>query len=160
MLRRLVEDDSSGNNLPWVNEYLDGLGEAEDASRVTSIKKTAKGFLVLCEDFKGFIFDGSKTYSHLLKAIPVWKINKELPFAVFGIAEQNGKLSLATDTDFSCVPIVDKKGNVDFKSPAGDSVSTQEILNPFLVNLNTSLTTELREDVEQTASTRRKKTPL
>jgi hypothetical protein len=160
MLTRLVENDSTGDNLPWVNAYLESVGEVDDASRVVSIKKTAKGYLVLCEDFKGFIFSGSKTYDALSVAFPVWKQHKELPFAIFGIAEMSGKLSLAVDNDFTVVPIFDKKGSVDFKSPLGDSPLPQMTSNPFLNNLITPLTTESRAEEEQTPSTRRKKSPL
>lgn len=160
MLKRIAEDDSRGNDLPWVNDYLETIGEPEDASRVVKMLVTLKGILVICEDFKGFLFKNSKSYDAIKEAIPIWKTQKELPFAVFGIASSTGKLGLAVDSDFSSVAIVDKKGNVDFKSPNGDSSSPQSEPNPFLVNLITPPTTGLSEDKEKTASSRRKQTPI
>lgn len=160
MLKRLVENDSNGDSLPWINEYLDSVGESGDASRVVSLKITLKGILVVCEDFKGFLFKNSKTYDAIVEAIPVWKTQKELPFAVFGIAEKNGKLSLAVDSDFASAVLIDKKGNVDFKSPNGDSASAHQEPNPFLMNLVTPPTTESAEEKKSTVPSRRKQIPL
>jgi hypothetical protein len=159
-IRRIGDDDQQGDNLPWINEYLDSSGEPDDVSAVEKVKKTAKGLLVICKDFKGFIFAGSSSYEHLMAAIPVWKELKDLPYQVVGIAQRNGKLGLAVDDEFTCTSYVDKKGNVDFKPVNGTSGLDQQTGNPFLATITIPPTTDAREEAVTATPTTRKRKPF
>ena len=158
VLQRVETQSFSGDNLPWVNEFVDETGEVNFASPVTRIAKTLKGYIVQTEDFKGFVFKESKMYDFISEAIKHWAKDGNLQYGIYGIANKQGKLELATDTDYSSVVLVDKKGNVEVKSPNGASASTQEPTNPFLMHLrNPSPTTELREEMPTPATDRKKK---
>lgn len=159
-IHKITAEEQSSDDLLWANEYVDTIGEAGDASRVVQLKNGQKGFLVLCQDFKGFLFKGSKTYDAIQAAIPVWKENAKLPFAVIAIVQQNGKIQIAVDDEFECTCVVDKKGNVDFKYEATRSQSDQEMSNPFLQGLNSPLTTESRARKESSTPTRQRKAPF
>lgn len=139
-------DDGSEDSLPWVNDYIDEVGQADDCSFVTSLRKTPKGYLVLAKDFKGFVFSGSKLYDFLVEVIPHWRQDGRLSYGVFAIAQQNGKVGLAVDDEVDSVAVVDKKGNVDFKSTELILSSSQETSNPFMKGLTTPPTTDSEGD--------------
>lgn len=160
MLVKLNADENNSDSLPWINEYLDEAGEPGDSARVLSIKRTTKGFLVLCTDFKGFIYSGSNLYKALDAAIPVWKNHKELPYGLFGVAERTGKISIAMDNDFTCVVLVDKKGNCEVKLPASELQSDQADINPFLEAMNIPPTTESRTTRKRNGSTPQTQSPI
>jgi len=160
MLVKLNAEEDNSDSLPWVNEYLDEEGNPGDSSRILSIKRTSKGLLVICTDFKGFVYSGSSLHKALDAAIPVWGKQKEIPYGLFGVAERNGKLSVAMDNDFTCVVLVDKKGNCEVKSPALDLQSDQVGLNPFLEALNIPPTTESRTQKKRNGSTPQNQSPI
>lgn len=153
-------DDSPSDSLPWVNEYIDNGGEPNNASRVLQIKKTGKGFIVITREFKGFAFAGSKLHSDLESAIPVWKQQRSLPFAIFAVALENGKIAVGTDTDFECAVKIDKKGNIDFKYSDTQLQSDQTDSNPFLIGLITPPTSGLVENERKRSGTSPKISPL
>lgn len=159
-IHRIGDEDSDQSEKPWINEYLDEEGSPGDMSPVLSIKVTHKGMLVLCQDFKGFLFKGSSSYEQILEAIPAWKKQKDLPFQIVGIAQKNGKIGVAIDDEFTCVAIVDKKGSVDFKLPTGTSGQDQQTGNPFLAGLIIPPTTESHADADSSTPTRRTKKPF
>jgi hypothetical protein len=159
-IHRIGDESQSDDNLPWVNEYLEFLGEPEDISPVKSIKVTLKGLLILCTDFKGFLFKGSTSYEHLMGAIPVWRQQKDLPFQLVGIALKNGKLGVAVDDEFTCVALIDKKGNIDFKLPDGQSGQEEPTGNPFLVGIVIPPTTESHAGKNLTTPTARRRKPF
>ena len=159
-IHRIGDEEFEDSGKPWINEYLDEEGQPGDMSPVLSLKATLKGMLVLCQDFKGFLFKGSSSYEQILAAIPVWKEQKDLPFQIVGIAQSNGKIGMAIDDEFTCVAIVNKKGSVDFKSPTGTSGQDQQNGNPFLKGLIIPPTTESRAGVESSTPTRRTKKPF
>lgn len=132
---RLIEDEKqSQSELPWVNEYINSLqGEEGDVSPVESFKFGAKGILVLCKDFKGFIFKGTTTYNHLVDAIDVWESNPSLNFRLYGQATSSGKLSIAIEDKGSSVFLINKPGDYSFKCETEGSGSKQvDSTNPFI----------------------------
>lgn len=156
----LNDDSNNSDSLPWVNEYLENGGEPDTASRVVSIKKTAKGFIIITREFKGFAFDGSKLFKDLQEAMPIWKQQKSLPFALFGIALKNQKIAVGTDTDFECSVTFDKKGNCDFKYSDTVSQSIQDDSNPFLMGMNTPPTTGTSAIVDLKPGSSKRKPPF
>ena len=131
---RLIEDESIKSELPWVNEYVNSsTGEAGDVSPITDIKKTTKGLLVLCKDFKGFIFAGQQTYNHLVAAFDVWKSSPNLNFRLYGQATSSGKLAIAIEDKEQSVFLVNKPGDYSFKfSEEGNGSQGVDSTNPFL----------------------------
>lgn len=159
-IHRIGNEESNESNKPWINEYLDEEGSPGDMSPVLSLKVTQKGMLVLCQDFKGFLFKESSSYEQIIEAIPAWKEQKDLPFQVVGIAQKNGKIGVAIDDEFTSVALVDKKGSVDFKLPNGTSGLDPQTGNPFLKGLTIPPTTESHADKESSTPTRRTKKPF
>jgi len=159
MLERIISESDDPKDLPWVNDYIDSIGDADDSFLVSDIKKTASGYLILTSRFKGFIFKDSKLHGFLSEAIPLWKHQKELPYAVFGIALSNGKIDLAVDRDYTSVPIVDKKGNVTLKSPDAIDASSQQESNIFTEGLNVlPIVTTVAEKVKKPSTSRNQTT--
>jgi hypothetical protein len=133
-MRFIEEIDSKSDDLPWVNEYLNTIGESGDICKVVNLRVTPKGILIIGELFKAFIFRGSQTYSFLLEAIPAWKLQGSLPFCLCIQADSSGKGRVAVDDKEECIAIVSDKSKVDFKFPKQDNgTTTKTSTNPFLV---------------------------
>jgi hypothetical protein len=147
------------DELPWANEALEsGEVEAGDASPILELKKGSKGYLVVTEHYKAFLFGGSEIYGFVIEALETWKVHKEIPYRVVSVVRKTGKISIGVDEDFSSTVYVDKKGNVSFKPPHGDSPleSNPSPTNPFL----SPLTSSVSEASVSTRGTGRKKPPL
>lgn len=156
----IAADSGNNDNLPWVNEFLDEGGEPGDSSRVDSIKLIkGKGYLVLCEHFKAFLFKGSKIYDFVTEAVPYWRKDGKLPYAVYAVINRSGKIDLGTDTDLECTATVDSKGGVDFKYMGGE-LPIEESPNPFLKGLNSPLTDSSVREQESPGIARKKKAPF
>jgi len=134
---RLIEDESQQNDIPWVNEYLGSqTGNEYDVSPIQSLKWTAKGILVLASNFKGFVFKGTQTHSHLTDAVPHWKSDPNLPFRLYAQALPSGKVAIAVEDTEQSVCIIDNTKSVSFKSEGGESGDTGVgSQNPFIVGL-------------------------
>lgn len=134
---RLIEDESTQNDIPWVNEYLDSAtGSEYDVSPVLSLKWTAKGILVLATVFKGFVFKGTQTHSYLTDAVPHWKSSPNLPFRLYAQALPSGKVAIAVEDSEQSVCIIDNTKSVSFKSESGESGDTGlDSQNPFILGL-------------------------
>lgn len=130
---RFIEDDiQSSNDLPWINEYINGEGKPGDISRVESIKPTVKGLLILCKDFKGFIFSGSRTHNFLSDATTYWRKFPVPGYALYAKALESGKITIAVEESEDGIFTVSKKGEVEIKIKKDSTQSTQENLNPFI----------------------------
>jgi hypothetical protein len=100
VLRRIgIDQVNQESDLPWVNDYVRTIGEKGDSSVVTRVVSTDKGFLIVCKDFKGFLFNKSSLHGFLSEALEVWIQNSTVNFPLFGIASATGKLELAVDDE-------------------------------------------------------------
>jgi len=110
-LKVIVASESDSNDVPWVNEYLETTGEPGDSCVVISVKKTAKGLLVIGSKFKGFLFSKSAIAGFLTEALDAWVSNSTINYPLFMIAETGGKVNLAIDEELSpSIWVSDKKG--------------------------------------------------
>jgi len=98
-LREFPSDKGRNDELPWVNEYLDDGGEPNTASFVTDVRKSAKGIMVIAEDYKGFLFKNSSIHDFLLEALDAWITNGTINYPLFAIALEDGKVNLAVDDE-------------------------------------------------------------
>jgi len=134
-LRQILDSTgSTQEDLPWVNEYVQFIGEVNDSFPVTKVVQTAKGYLVLTDHFKGFLFQNSAIYSFLTEALTVWITNESVNSPLFAIANSQGKISLAIDDELEpSIWIYDKKKTWEqkIKKTQGSGYTTQES-NPLL----------------------------
>lgn len=133
-LRVIQAEKGFSDNLPWVKEYIETVGEPNDSYPVDKIVISGKGALVITCRFKGFLFDGSSILKFLTQALAVWVTNETFNPLLFAIATQDGKINLAID-DASQSVVWTKTGNTfEQKKPEDtNSLSTGETSNPFLV---------------------------
>lgn len=138
---KFIEDEvNSSLDVPWVNEYINSIGMADDISAVETIKATAKGLLIICKDFKGFLFRNSTTFNYIQDAIAYWSDNPNPGYSLFGKANRNGKLSLAIDEETFGIFTVEKGGTVIQRLKSDITQSTTDGFNPF-IRPNTSVPT-------------------
>jgi hypothetical protein len=131
-IKLIGETNSNGDELPWVNKFVSPDGSDNFASQVSAIIPGQKGYLILAEHFKGFLFYGSSVANHMQEALPIWGVQKSLQFGVFAVAVRGGKLSLAIDEDFECTATLGSNGRLDIKFSTGDTVADPTQSNPFL----------------------------
>lgn len=98
-LKPIGEPNKSGDDLPWVNDYLDGEGKAGDTFPCTRIKLVSKGFIVETFHFKGFLYKDSAIFSYLEEALDAWVSNGGYNYPLFVTANKSGKISLAIDDE-------------------------------------------------------------
>lgn len=101
MALKFISPNDSENNedLPWVNEYLNTVGQVGDSSVVRRIVQTPKGYLIISSSFKGFVFNKSTMAKHLTEALAVWITNQTINYPLFAVAVAGGKLQLAIDDE-------------------------------------------------------------
>lgn len=138
-LKFFDEQPQSTDDLPWVNEFIDSNPEISDdyCSPVQGFISSTKGWIVICKDYKGFLFKDSAICKFLNEAVEYWRIDPKnasnLP-GLFLSCEERPRL--AFDDTFKNVSvlfegkkkvlIVWDKGNKDIKKPKKPTV------NPFL----------------------------
>ncbi len=112
MALKKIGSQEPSNDLPWASDYIDSPdGQAGDSCLVKEVKKTPKGFLVIGEKFKGFLFVKSAIAGFLEEALSVWVTNSTINYPLFMIAEDDGKVTLAIDEELDpSVWVMDKKG--------------------------------------------------
>lgn len=131
-----IEDqERTGDDLPWINDYLDGEGEPGDTFLVKRVAFTRKGLLVETSKFKGFLFTNSGMYEFLLEALELWEKNATYAHPLFAVANKSGKLGLAIDDEGAEVKWTgSKKSKAWTQNPKsnGDSGSQEKPSNPLL----------------------------
>lgn len=125
-----------GDDLPWVAEFLEQDEENEDVvTLVTQVIKTPKGFLIITELFKGFLYKDSAIYNFLSEAITTWVSNSTINYPLYAKPLNSGKLNLAIDDEEEpTVWICDqknKKWSQKRKKGKDDGLKVQAS-NPFL----------------------------
>lgn len=98
-LRPIGLPDKTGDDLPWVNDYLDGNGEPGDTFPCIKVKLGSKGFIIETTHFKGFLYKDSAIFNYLLEALEAWVGNGGYNYPLFVTAEKSGKVSLAIDDE-------------------------------------------------------------
>lgn len=134
---RFIEDDKNvqSDDLPWAKEYLLETGAEEDIERVIRLIPGNKGILAITRVYKGFIFKGTQTYSHLVDAFPMWKQDPRLNFSLFSKLLPSGKIQIGIEERESCIAIFNSNGHIEFKLPnEGDGSEVKGSPNPFIPN--------------------------
>jgi hypothetical protein len=99
-LKKVVTEDKSSDDLPWVSEYV-----MEDSNRINTalwveeLFQTPRGYLVVTSQFKGFVFVNSAMFNFLKEAIELWTGSVVSPSPLFAIASKSGKIELAIDDE-------------------------------------------------------------
>lgn len=136
MALRVINDGSSdSNDLPWVNEFIELGGDVGTSSFVKNIKKGSNGYLILAEDFKGFLFAKSAIAKYIAEALELWVSNAASSYPLYAIADKGGKLSLAVDDDEALTVWIEETPNKSWeqkrKKGKGDGLRLPKS-NPFL----------------------------
>lgn len=134
-MKRVEDIKPDERDLPWANDYLDRSGEAGDVTRVKQIIPGRKGFTVIGETFKGFIFEGSKLHQFIYDAIPYWVEHPSLPFGLYIEVLENGKITLCTEDAEACTIVAsNKKKNIEVKwaKESESGLDQSVLLNPFI----------------------------
>jgi len=128
-------DVSKDDAIPWANDYIDQGGMPNSTTLVCHVRRSAKGIIVIGEDFKGFLFKGSSIHDFLLEALEAWITNGTVNYPLFAIALDNGKINLAVDDELEPtiwkVLTKGKHWEQKEKKKKGDG-SNHLRLNPFL----------------------------
>jgi len=139
-MRILNPEDNNGNDLPWINEYLQNDGETGDVSLVSEIKLSTKGYIVICKSFKGFLFKDSKLYTYVKEAMEYWKQFPNPGYSIYGVANSNGKIGLAIEDDEEGIFTVDKKAGAIQKVKSQSVLDALPEQNMFIRTQNPSST--------------------
>lgn len=100
VLKRIQTGAVSSDNLPWVGDFVMEDPERIDlALWVEEVFQTARGYLVVTEQFKGFVFADSAMFAFLREALEVWTGSMVDPSPLFAIASKSGKIELAIDDE-------------------------------------------------------------
>jgi hypothetical protein len=135
-LKRIGLEESSSYEVPWIKDFYLAGGEIGDSSFVESIKKTEKGYLILCQEFKGFLFGNSSITKYLEEALKVWTSSSNQSFPLYAIAEKGGKISLAIDDTESATNWLMTAKDSSWeqrRKKEVESSSISEQSNPFLL---------------------------
>lgn len=139
-LKFFDEQTPKGDDLPWVNEFIDENPTVPDdfCSPIQGFIMSTKGWVVLAKDYKGFLFKDSSIAKFLEDAIEYWRQDPKhatnLPGLFLSCEE---KPRIAFDDSFSNVTalfegkkkvlITWDKGNKEIKK------QKQPLDNPFLI---------------------------
>jgi len=135
-LKRIGLEESSSYEVPWIKDYFLAGGEIGDSSYVESVKKTEKGYLILCQDFKGFLFGNSSITKFLEEALKEWTSQNTKAYPLYAIADKGGKVGLAVDdSELPTDWLETAKGSSWEQRRKKDQVSTSigKQSNPFLL---------------------------
>jgi len=138
-LKFFDEQSKSSDDLPWINDFIDENPEIEDdyCSPIQGFVRSNKGWIVLCKDYKGFLFKDSSICKFLEEAIDYWKHDPKNASNLPGLfLSCESKPRIAFDDTFKNVRalfegknkvlIIWDSGNKDTKKPKKPTV------NPFL----------------------------
>jgi hypothetical protein len=95
---QFITHGDSANDLPWARDYIKQRPES-NVSRILKVRKSEKGHIVYTEDFKGYAWKNSKLLSDLIGAMNSFRMYPDLSCAMFAMANKDGSISLAVDTD-------------------------------------------------------------
>jgi len=151
-MKFIEEDKPLSSDLPWVNEYINTVGQAGDIALVERLKVTPKGMLVSCQLFKGFIFREQKTFEFLYQAMQYWKEEQRPGYALYGQATSSGKIAIALEDSLDALFLVDKNGGVDIRLKEATTPSPQIESNPF-IRTSTSVPTTSKKKTRIPADT-------
>lgn len=127
-----IRNESSDTGVPWTRDYLRHAGSAGDESIVDELIISDKGLLVICESYKGFLWQGMKTYQFLMEAMQVWTKNPKESIRIVCRVNANASIDIAPlhETLGTGAWISTNKGIRWGKKL--DALDTSSSLNPFL----------------------------
>lgn len=137
VLKRIGVEDSSNYEVPWIKDFLIAGGEIGDSTFVQSIKATEKGYLILGDDFKGFLFNNSSIVKFLVEALKVWTSNASENFPLYAIADKGGRVGLAVDDTEQATSWIESSKGSSWEQRRKKSLDVGSLLeksNPFLLN--------------------------
>lgn len=133
-LRRIVTEKVSSDELPWVSDYvMEDPERIDSALWVEEIFQTTRGYLVVTEQFKGFVFVNSAMFTFVKEALELWTGKVVDPFPLFAIASKSGKIELAIDEEMPrSYWTRDGRRWIQKRGKSKDSTSTEKRVNPLL----------------------------
>lgn len=136
-LRRVNIESDRTDDVPWANEYLDRYPEAQDeAFFVRKLIVGSKGFMVITDDFKAFLFRDSSLFLFLLEAIKLWTARASYSQPLYSTLSSGGRISLAIDDEEEeSVWICTKKDKIWEQKRKKEQADGLEgtVSNPFIV---------------------------
>lgn len=91
--------DSLIENLPWCNKWVVGRTDFDTPRNVLFCQLYDTGIMVLCDEYKGYIHQGSTLYDHLREALRVWVAQGTSTAYLQVKANRKGKITVGTDED-------------------------------------------------------------
>ncbi len=136
-LKFIVSEEKDGNELPWLNDYLDEHPEKQDkfCSAIQEFVIVPKGILVITLDYKGFLFKDSKICKFLLQAFDYWKADPKNAQINGLFLSASSKPNIAIDEEVTGVTaIFDSKKKIELRWSNNTKKHTGNNLeeNPFL----------------------------
>lgn len=136
-LRRVDVDSDRIDDVPWASAYLDKYPEAQDeAFFVRKLIIGSKGFMVITDDFKAFLFRDSRLFLYLLEAIKLWSTRASYSQPLYSTLTTGGRISLAIDDEEDeSVWICTKKDKIWEQKRKKEQQDGSEVIvsNPFIV---------------------------
>jgi hypothetical protein len=127
-LQPVYEPSDNGDDLPWLNEYLEELGsyaiELGNAIELKEIVPGPKGMLLLTLSFKAFAFKKSKLFDYLTEYLG--KVHGGTIF-LYSVGK---KVAMAVDADYGDVVLLDLGGRYQ-QTPITELPSTHPIRVEF-----------------------------
>jgi hypothetical protein len=128
---------TGSGDTPFLNEWIEKNPKNKETQfLVKEIKKvtSGKGYLVVCDDFQGFIWSNQKLTKLLIEALEIWINESKDGYALFLILSKPNKpeFTLACDKDIPVTWFASKNG---FTTTASDAISHGDAVvdgNPFL----------------------------
>jgi len=93
-----ISPEDNELSLPWARDWYKSHSK-NPISRITSVRIAEKGLLILCEQYKGYIWKGSKMEAPVLKLMNTFQAYSEIQSAVYAQTSSAGTLSVAVDPE-------------------------------------------------------------
>ena len=95
----LEGDNTEGEKLPWVEEYVAENGASGTPLMVLRADIKIKGILVATAEWKAFIFKGSKLHANLIEALPAYVEAQIKLHKLVMVATSEGKVRAGLETE-------------------------------------------------------------
>jgi hypothetical protein len=146
------QDKPVSARTPFVEEYVENNPPPYALLNVTSVARTRKrtGYMVNCDAYSVFLYEGSGVLNHLLEALNLW-IETKQGFQLFLQAQQKDPyFQLGVDAEKPALWIL-TQGKYSLQQNIGSGLEAVPSLNPFLPQ--TQRTTRTRHKSAETPTT-------
>lgn len=131
-------NSASNSRTPFVETYVETNKPPYKLFPVTCVKRTRKrtGYMLECEAFCVFLFEGSALLSHLLEALNLW-IESGQGYQLFVEAQDSDPFyKIGVDQEKQAQWVL-TQGKYSWQRPTGSTLEQPPTQNPFLPQTQT-----------------------